>query len=74
VCMHAKVERIQFLKLLTTLVLAESVEQVWNGVDLALITTKVFNKLNVALCNILRDEGGNDLVEENRGVKEQTQR
>ena len=68
-CMQAKVERMHFLKRSTTLALVESVEQVWNGVDLGLVMTKVFNKLNVVLCNILRGEGGNDLVEENRGMK-----
>ena len=34
-----------------------------------LMLTKVFKRLRIVLCNILRVEGGNDEVEENRGKK-----
>ena len=41
----------------------------WNSSDLNDMLTKVFNRLKVVLCNILRGQGGNDKVEEYRGVK-----
>ena len=41
----------------------------WNSSNLNDMLTKVFNRLKVVLCNILRGKGGNDKVEDYRGVK-----
>ena len=43
--------------------------ETWNSSDLNDMLTKVFNRLRVVLCNILRGKGGNDKVEDFRGVK-----
>ena len=40
---------------------------VWNTNDLDQVMVNVFDKLKVVFCNILRGNGGNDLVEEYRG-------
>ena len=46
-----------------------SVEKIWESCDLDTVMAKVFNKLRVVFCNILRGDGSNDLVKENRGKK-----
>ena len=43
--------------------------EAWNSSDLNKILTNVFLNLRIVLCNILRGNGGNDQVEEYRGVK-----
>ena len=63
------VERKHFLKRSTTLALTNTVMETWNSSDLNDMLHKVFNRLKVVLCNILRDNGGNDKVEDYRGVK-----
>ena len=68
-CLQAKVEKLYFLKRSTTDALVESVHLVWKSADIDVQMTKVFDKLNVVLCNILWGNGSNNLVEENRGVK-----
>ena len=64
---QARVERRHFLKRCTTQALHNSVMDVWNTNDLDQVLIKVFDKLKVVFCNILRSNGGNDLVEEYRG-------
>ena len=49
--------------------LTNTVMEIWNGSNLNEVLNKVCNRLKVILCNILRGEGGNDKVEEIRGVK-----
>ena len=63
------VERKHFLKQSTTLALTNTVIDTWNSSDLNDMLTKVFNRLKVVLCNILRGKGGNDKVEDYRAVK-----
>ena len=46
-----------------------SVNEVWNTSELDECLIRVFHKLKVVFCNILRGGGGNDLVEANRGKK-----
>ena len=46
-----------------------SVEKIWESCDLDTVMAKVFDKLRVIFCNILRGDGSNDLVKENRGKK-----
>ena len=70
ICIQAKVKRIHFLQRSTTDALVESVNQVWDSADISIQITKVFDKLNVVLCNIFRGQGRNDLVKVNRGVKD----
>ena len=69
-CLQAKVERLYFLKHSANDALVESVHLVWKSADIDVQMTKVFDKLNVVLCNILWGNGSNNLVEENRGVKD----
>lgn len=64
---QARVERRHFLKRCTTQALHNSVMDVWNTNDLDQVMVNVFDKLKVVFCNILRSNGGNDLVEEYRG-------
>ena len=45
------------------------VNQVWNTSELDACLVKVFDKLLVVFCNILKGGGGNDMVEENRGIR-----
>ena len=66
---QAIVERNYFLRRCTSKALVKTVEETWVGSDLDTILHKVFRRLKVVLCNILKGGGGNDLVEENRGVK-----
>ena len=67
--LQARVEREHYLKRCTAEALVHSVQTIWNSSDLDAVMTKVFNKLRVVFCNILNGNGGNDLVEENRGEK-----
>ena len=46
-----------------------SIQETWDAAELDGVLTKIFMKLKVVLCNILRAKGGNDLVEEFRGKK-----
>ena len=69
-CLQAKVERMHFLKFSTTDALVDSLHIVWKSTDIDLQMTKVFDKLIVVLCNILRGNGSNDLVEGNRSVSD----
>jgi len=69
-CLQAKVKRIHFLKRSTTDILINSVHLVWRSADIGLQMTKVFDKLNGVLCNILRENRNNDSMEENRSVKD----
>ena len=62
------VERRHYLKRATSKALVNTVNDTWNSSNLDIVLSRVFNRLKVVLCNILRDEGGNNLVEENRGV------
>ena len=63
------VERKHYLKRSTTQALTNTVMDTWNSTDLDTMLTNVFGRLKVVLCNILRGNGGNDKVEEYRGVK-----
>ena len=67
--LQARVERQHFLKRSTTHALVNSVNEVWNTSELDECLIRVFQKLKVVFCNILRGGGGNDLVEANRGKK-----
>ena len=62
------VERNHFLKRCTTDALVRTVMHTWESTDLDRILSNVFNRLRVVLCNILKGNGNNDCVEENRGV------
>ena len=62
------VERNHFLKRCTTDALVRTVMHTWESTDLDRILTNVFNRLRVVLCNILKGNGNNNHVEENRGV------
>ena len=55
--------------MLTTNALVNSVNHKWNTSELDTYLVKVFTKLRVVFCNILRGGGGIDLVEENRGAQ-----
>ena len=57
------------MKRCTVDALVHSVETIWRSSDLNNVMTNVFKKLRVVFCNILKANGGNDLVEDNRGVK-----
>ena len=63
------VERKHYLKRSTTQALTNTVMDTWQSTDLDTMLTNVFCRLKVVLCNILRGNGGNDKVEEYRGVK-----
>ena len=63
------VERRHYLKRATTKALVNTVKQTWDGSNLDSVLLKVFDRLKVVLCNLLRDKGWNSMVEENRGMK-----
>ena len=63
------VERKYFLKRATTAALTNTVLATWSGSDLDQMLTNTFGRLKIVLCNILWGEGGNNDVEDNRGVK-----
>ena len=67
--LQAQVEREHYLKRCTVDELVHSIETIWRSSDLNNVMTNVFNKLRVVFCNILKANGGNDLVEDNRGAK-----
>ena len=63
------VERRHFLKRCSVSVLERTVMTTWNSSDLNQQMANFFERLKVVLCNILKGNGGNDLVEENRELK-----
>ena len=63
------VERRHFLRRCTTKALHNTVMAMWNSTDLNQTMLNVFGRLKVVMCNILKGGGGNDLVEDNRGIK-----
>ena len=67
--LQAAVERKHFMRRSTKKALMASIQETWDAAELDGVLTKVFIKLKVVLCNILRAKGGNDLVEEFRGKK-----
>ena len=69
ISLQSIVERKHFLKRSTTQALTNTVMDTWQSTDLNNMLTNVFARLKVVLCNILRGNGGNDKVEEYRGVK-----
>ena len=46
-----------------------TVNKIWTSSNLDQMIINVFGRLKVVFCNILKDGGGNYLVEETRGVK-----
>ena len=67
--LQAEVERKHFLKRSTTMALTNTVMDTWTSTNLNEMLAKVFGRLKIVLCNILRGNGGNDKVEEFRGNK-----
>ena len=63
--LQARVEGHNFLKRATAEALVNSVFDVWQNDKLNSIMVKVFDKLKVVFCNILKGDGLNDLVEKN---------
>ena len=57
------------MKRATLQALEKLVFVIWNNDDLNPVLSKVFDKLKVVFCNILRGYGSNDLVEDHRGVE-----
>ena len=67
--LQAVIEQKHYMKRATVTALTNTVMETWRGGDLNRVLTSVFGCLKVVLCNILKGGGGNELVEENRGVK-----
>lgn len=66
---QAIAERRYFKKWCTTEPLDRTVRHTWEGTDLNHQMKNIIGRLRVALCNILKGGGTNDLVKENYGVK-----
>ena len=69
ILLQARVKREHYLKRCTVDALVHSVETIWRSSDLNNVMTKVFKKLGVVFCNILKANGRNNLVEDNRSTK-----
>ena len=65
--LQASVEKTHFMRRCNTVV--RLVYETWSTVQMSLVISNVFTKLQNVICLINEGDGGNDLVEENRGPR-----
>ena len=65
--LQASVENTHFMQQCYTEALVRSVYETWSTVQMSLVVSNVFTKLQHFICLINKGNGGNDLVEEKKG-------